>query len=81
VSDLHADLVSGQPGEALAALRALLADALVQVEPNERQQLSKEFRAVLEAQQSIAVPEASTSDDLAKQRQARRAAAQAAASA
>lgn len=79
MSDLHDNLVRGEPGEALSALRAVLADALLEVEPSERHQVAKAYMAVLAAQQQIAVPESSASDALAERRAARRAAAQAAA--
>lgn len=81
MSDLHDALVSGQPSEALAALRAVLGRALLDVDGKEKATVAKQLMAVIDAQQQIAVPEASASDDLAKQRAARRSAAKTASSA
>lgn len=81
MSDLHDALVSGQPTEALRAIRAVLAGALLDVDPKDKPQVAKQLVAVIDAQQRITVPDVSASDDLAKQRQARRSAATTTASA
>lgn len=81
MSDLHDALAHGEPSEALRAMRAVLTGALLDVEPKDRPGVVKQMMAVIEAQQAVAEPEASASDDLARQRQARRAAAQGSASA
>jgi hypothetical protein len=70
------DLKSGDHRRALTALRDILADHLVVAEPNVSAQIAARLQAVLSELDGLAPNEqASASDDIARRREARRAAA------
>lgn len=77
MSDLRERLLSSELGESLAALRAILADALLSAEPKEVPPIAKVFETVTTHVLTLAPPERSASDDLAARRADRRSAAQA----
>lgn len=76
-----AAVTSGDRGEALAALRDLLAVSLEETPPEKRAPLAKQLVDVLGQLDTLPAKEVSPSDDLRARRAARRADAAAAASA
>jgi hypothetical protein len=70
------DLKSGDHRRALTALRDVLADHLVVAEPSVSAQIAARLQAVLTELAAMKEPdEESASDDIARRREARRAAA------